>query len=454
MELSLTGIAQLGLVVALALCGLVAAIRDPRRATFLVGLTFFLSTLGVLSIDKFRPSRTMLAPLQENRTLAVGIVSALILLMLLVHLARVRLKGVPGQVLLLLLIGLYAGFLRIYHEGPMEGLASIAYAMLTIPAMMLLIPSLVAEWSDMERLVRTVVYTMTAWSALVLVQVFVDREMLFASSGYRGGFRFAGFTANPQAASILLSVVSGVALWASVNTAKSRARAVSIVLTGAATIMLVWTGSRTGLLMLSIVAAAVFYSRVGRMIIFLPIILIVGNVLFTFATQVLDVNIALSRLATTEDTRTAVWGRLLETGLANPVFGVGVEFAEASENSYLYGLASYGVGMLGLLVIFVGTTVVLLFRLVRVRWDLPATHRPMVDLIIGFNLAYLAGSMFEGFMIARISALNVLMFMFAAMGSRVLEMTSEDSSLSVIDPEAEQSYGEPGERSTPYGCMP
>jgi len=450
MELTTTVLFSLAGAIAVGLGLLLAFLRNPKVGLVVVGIMLFVTTLGLTKVGQFQFARTWLAPLQQNRTPLVAAAAVLLMLGTLVHLGRLSIRSVPLQGLFMLFIGLYAGLMRFGHEGLGDGIATMGLTTLIVAPMLLLIPGLLREWSDFEALLRTLVLTMIMWSAAVLVQVFINREMLFTTTGARSAYRFSGLTANPQAASILLSVTAFSALWIVLNTKAQRARVLAVGLVGASLIMLAWTGSRTGVAMFGLGFIAVLYARVGRSIFLLPVIAVVGYVLYNIAVNVLDIEMGLSRLASTEDTRSHVWLRLWEAALREPLVGVGVDDAEASENGYLYGFASYGVGMLLLLLAMTFVSGVQMLRLLRARPGLPVEGRALVDLVLGFNAAYFAGSMFEGYMIARISAMNILWLLFAAIGSRILEKAAEDRSLG----ESDEAPGYGSSEDLAYGSIP
>jgi len=224
------------------------------------------------------------------------------------------------------------------------------------------------------------------------------------------------------------------------NTQRGLWRMTFIGLTGASVIMLLWTGSRTGMGMMVLAVAAVLYARVGRAILAVPVLMVVGYGLYVVATAVLDIDLGLNRLASTEDTRSWVWAKMWETAMDNPAIGVGVEDAEVSENSLLFGFASYGFGMALLLVTVMLVSFAQVLKLLRIRWGLAAEQRRIVDVILGFYAAYFFGTIFEGYMIARISAINVLFFMFAAMATRAIQLAQEH--------EAVEEYGDEGAEVT------
>ena len=126
-------------------------------------------------------------------------------------------------------------------------------------------------------------------------------------------------------------------------------------------------------------------------------------------------------MTSTSDTRSAVWMALLDNALQNPVFGAGARGAGAAENSFLLATASFGFGSLFTLLLLVAGVIVQSCRLLFVRGRMDPASRRVGDLLIGFFAAYFAGSMFEGYIIARISVMLPLFMIFAAITTRLLE---------------------------------
>ncbi len=75
---------------------------------------------------------------------------------------------------------------------------------------------------------------------------------------------------------------------------------------------------------------------------------------------------------------------------------------------------------------------VLLKNLWRLKPSMIPSDRRLVDLIVAGNCMYFAGSMFEGYIISRVSAPLVILMMFGAMGSRLIQ-EARDSSASEVE---------------------
>jgi hypothetical protein len=87
-------------------------------------------------------------------------------------------------------------------------------------------------------------------------------------------------------------------------------------------------------------------------------------------------------------------------------------------------MASYGIGMGAIIALLVVVCAVQGLRLwVRKRYMSPVERR-FVDLVLGFYAMYFGGSVFEGYVISRVSTQLVMMLIFSAIGARLLQMTS------------------------------
>jgi hypothetical protein len=392
--------------------------RSFQAAGAGIAALVFVSSLGIRVTWDGDPVPTWIGPLQVNRTLLVFSLSGLLMAGLLMHAGRLR-WYLSGSALTLLVIGIYAGLLRMQHEDVVAGLGSIALAVLMRVPLMGLTPALVDTDENAERFFRWLVRMMLVWCATVLVQVFINRGVMFGNLEQRSGFRFTGLSPNPQSAALFLSVMGGISLWVTLNGFRRATRMLAGVVTAATLIMLAWTGSRTGALMFFVIGSAVVYSRL-KAVILAPILAIVTYALWWIATAVLDIDFGLKRLASTEDTRTAAWRNMWEIGAQNPVFGVGADETGGSENSLLYGFSSYGLGMVVLILLLIAICLRQSWQLWRIRNELSPFRKQLAHLTVGFNLCFLAGATFEGFIIARISVMAVFMFLFSGIAARLI----------------------------------
>ncbi|MEC9373378.1 MAG: O-antigen ligase family protein [Planctomycetota bacterium] len=392
-----------------------ASLVRLRFALWPAALLIFFATIG-LALDYWgRPVRTWMSPIQINRSWIYLGMGALLAVICVLSLPKLKFRAFPMQALMLLIIGMYAGVLRILHEGPVDGVQTAALAFGTIVPFTLIVASTLDEWEDMTRGLRLIMWANIIWIGAVAVQFFISPKQLMLGQGSR----FMGMTANPQHASVILAVTAVVALWLLLNDQKYRYKAMWAVLLGANLILLAWTGSRTGMAMMVIGATAVLYSRVGRAILFLPAAAIVAAILMQFLAAA-GIGMELERFTSTENNRAGVWRTLIAAGMRNPIIGVGTGDAQESESSYLLAFAAYGVGMVLLVLGLMAVSGWQMLRLWRVRGRVPRSHRTMVDLIIGYNAMFFAGAIFEGYIMARVTGHISYMLVFACLATAII----------------------------------
>ena len=107
----------------------------------------------------------------------------------------------------------------------------------------------------------------------------------------------------------------------------------------------------------------------------------------------------------------------------NPLIGTGVAergLTGGSENSLLFGTATFGLGMGFLILVLMSISAVIVVRLWRYRRYMDPFARRITDLIVAANLMYFGGSIFEGYILARVGSLLVFLLIFGAMGTRML----------------------------------
>lgn len=444
-QLALLGVAALGAV------GIAAV--NFRFSMFLCGTLLFLSAISQQLTWNLLLVRTIITQFQQQRSSLYLATGGLLLLAAVMHVQRLRFRSTPLQSWLLLVIGVYAGLIRMLASDVADGLASIGFAAVTLIPLAVVPPSLIRSWWDMYILPRAVGVACLLWSSLCVVQFVVNRRAL--TTGYLTQ-RFVGMTGNPQHASAFLAFSLICCVFLVLNDPKTRYRLVWMGTAAIAAVFLLWTASRTGVAMAAIGVAACFYGRAGSAILLLPIVGGVGYTAYSFlAGQRVDFDV--ERFTTGGQTRAAAWQELLRDFTSNPVFGNGgtgvkSEFrAEKSENSLLYGLATYGAGM-GMLVILLALASLLqIIKLVRVRRSMQPYQRRLVEYLIGMQAAFWGGSIFEGYIIGRVSSPIIFMMFFAAMASRAIELAAEEQAAGVeYAPEGEDTYELPPEYAEAY----
>ncbi len=359
--------------------------------------------------DRIKP--TVWLPIQSKRSplyLACGVLGCLIVM---AQLQRLRGKSNSVSAILLLTAGLYAALLRFFHNDPRDGVDSIILSIATLVPMMCTASVLIDCFDDLRLLLRSIAILAFIWIGMVFVQIAINPSLVTMGNE----FRFVGLFSNPQHSGVLLSFFCVALLWLVLNDAR-RYKLIYIGLLSVSTILLLWTGSRTGLGMLVIGITATLYSRVGRAILILPIVGIAVYIGLKLMVSVFGVTFGLERLVSTANTRDAAWWKLYSVAMENPIIGAGTAEAERSENSWLYGFASYGIGMLTILLALSVSGTVEIIRSFKARFHVEPQYRIYFDVLNGMMLMYFAGAMLEGYMISRVSS-TLGFFMIASVAN-------------------------------------
>ena len=365
---------------------------------------FLFSTMSIPTDSNDQVVQTVWLPLQSRRSLFFLASGGAGLLMLLFHFHRGTGKRLPISAFLIASAGLYAALLRFVHGGGMDGTQSVLFAATTLTPL-LLIPVLYLDTpDDLLKLMRVFALVNIVWVGMCMVQLVIDKSMLTLGNE----FRFIGLQANPQHTGALMACFFVISLWILLNESKKYSIFL-IALVGVNGILLMWTGSRTGVGMAVIGVSAILYSRAGRAILLLPVAGIIGYISLQVLVNTFSIELlGFERLTSTENTRDVAWKTLLEHAFANPVFGVGVEDAEKSENSWLYGFASYGFGMLLILIAAALAASAEMLSSVRTRFRAEPKYRNYLDFMVGLMAMYFAGALLEGYMISRVSPMAVV----------------------------------------------
>lgn len=378
-----------------------------------VGLMVLVSAMSLPVDWSGRLLFTVWLPIQSRRSMiffATGIAGTL---MLLAQFRRLSGKRVSPSAVLLMVMGYYGALLRLYHDGPAEGFESILFVTAT------LLPLLFAAALSMDTpehvrgLLRTVAVVSGVWVLMCAVQFFVNSGYLTTGNENR----FVGLMSNPQHTGVVLAFMAVTLLWLTLNDRIRVIRPYYIVTLGAVLLMLAWTGSRTGLGMAAIGFAAVMFTRFGKAILFMPIVLGVAYYGFKGVLALTGSRVGVERLMSTTDTRSHAWATLWRVGMENPLFGAGIADAETSENSWLYAFAAFGIGMLGLALLMTLVAGFEFMARLRQRSRLPLEHRRILDLALGAFAMYFAGAVLEGYMISRVSPALCFFMIYAGIAA-------------------------------------
>jgi hypothetical protein len=396
-----------------------AVIATRRKAIMiLVGGMLFASAMGAPLDWRGVVMQTSLLSLQQNRSniyLAVGVAAGLLVL---VHATWARGKGIALPAILMLLMAYYAALLRAAHGDPRDALLSLLYATATILPMGLAVKIAIDDLPDFGKVFRALAGVSAFWIFLVGVQFVLDRNDVVTGRE----MRFIGLTSNPQHAGSFLAVMVAVTLYMAMNDVDRRFRMIGLCLLGINVVLLGWTGSRTALGMGVIGVTGVLYARAGRAILFLPVVALVASVAVKLLAYAGVSAFGFGRLVDTTNTRAEAWSSLLQQGMASPIIGSGIESTNKSENGFLYGFAAYGMGMVFLTVILVSVSGFMCLQLLTKRNQLPRQYRSLADFLIAYIAVYFAGSVFEGYMMARVAANLSFFVIFTSMAAVLIKI--------------------------------
>ena len=186
---------------------------------------------------------------------------------------------------------------------------------------------------------------------------------------------------------------------------------------GLLVVFLVWTGTRTGLLMGVVGVGLLFRLRLGKGLV---TALMVG----AFALLVWAIwgqsTVGADRLLSTADTRSLTWGIAVKHFLNNPVYGVVEEGALVTESSYLTVAAK--MGLLGLLPLALTMALIArsLYQLQRIRRYL-GEDMMLADLVTAGLVSLAVGGIFEGFLIGVLDPEVFAVYIYLALLAFILD---------------------------------
>ena len=417
----------------------IAIARMPPMMWVLTGL-LAATTLGVpTTADRTGYVYTWIFPVAILRPEIQLTLSVVLLAMLLIT-GRLNLAKLPPHAWFMLLIAFLAGSLETIHTSTEKAVQTIVFGMVTIPATALATWYLSSGRDGVLKLTRMFLYVGTFWAASCSVQFLINPEYLINLNG-----RFLGMLSNPQLAGLFIAPTLVVALWSLLSDPDRKHRVLALGVLGMYVLFAVWTGSRTTAAMTLIGWCFVLWSRLGKLVLFLPVAaaLVAG---LSFLAGELQIGANLERLGSSENTRTGAWETQLNAISQNPWIGVGWEDTGATENSYLAGFGGYGIVMFLLLTAFMLFGIGLSLKLLLKRKSLPPEERPVADLVAGFHFVYFIGAGAEGFMLGRSSSIQTTMLIMGAIAMHVLHRSSQHEEDFA---EAAQEYGELPEHHSP-----
>ena len=193
---------------------------------------------------------------------------------------------------------------------------------------------------------KFIIYSLV-WGGIGFAFFSLLSYLISPSSAVHGG-RFIGVTPNAQASAVILALASIASLYA-IHTSENKKISLLYVATAFLLFgLLLWTGSRTG--MLTLIVGVLFYyrTRLGRLMWGIAL-LAVGVLLWSYIfPESVD---AISRLASTENTRAVTWANDIKNFSENMMLGNGSRLY--AESSYIACASNYGLYGLSVFALFI-----------------------------------------------------------------------------------------------------
>jgi len=402
-------------VLAIALFAIIVLFSAVRGANWVyVGAILYISTLSRIKNPHFE--NTLVFPFQELRWLNRPIILALLTALLIpAFLSRRGWRVHP------ILGGTVVYFLyQVCLSGRYLLGGDVAKGGLEVMALLLIFVTLVVgmpRWLQTEHNAQVAVRCIVITGTLFLLGTMYVLALNPHGIIFQG--RVCGTASNSISAGVVCAGTLPAALYMLMRSGESKIwRTILPALIGFLVVMLVWTGSRTALLV-GLVGVGLFVRlRFGKA---LPIVIVCGIfVLLAVEMYGSSMDVA-GRLFSSIDTRSRVWRLMYSDFLESPWIGKMAERKGGSENSFL--LIGAQAGLLALIPCLLGMllTAVSMFRLERVKRQL-GDYRLLADLVIASLSALAAGAVFEGYLTAVLHYATFLVYIYLALLAFLLDM--------------------------------
>jgi len=354
---------------------------------------------------------TLVQPFAALRTHGRSIAFVLLMLMLLKSLLGPRgwrTRIVLGATVVFALFQAYY-LARLSLNEPLRGVLGLGSAAMTMLAFTVGIGKSIQDDSGLDRVVRMVGWASFGFLATNLLQISLSYGTSVASN------RLVGVSGNAQLTGFIcvVFILANAYLFARAPLL-GPTRLVHGAAIGVLGLMLLWTGSRTGVLS-GFVGILVFHrAQVGRLLV---LGIIAGVVLLAASLVFSESFIGINRLIDGENTRRLVWTIALEEFAGAPLFGVIGERDQlvfSIESSLFSTLSLLGlsgaVPLMGFVMLLVGG----LLRLWSLRWQ-GRVMPEAADLVLAWCASLLVASVFEGFLLGIMTFAVTVLYLSLAM---------------------------------------
>lgn len=280
-------------------------------------------------------------------------------------------------------------------------------------------------------------------------------QLLVNSSAIIVGGRLFAITGNPQyAATVLAICLVPTAFLVACPRGPWVLRFLWGATTGMIIVLLIWTGSRTGVLMSLVGLTLLFRAHIGRL---LGTGAVVAILVYAFLAVFQVSSESSSRLLSTLDTRSESWAVEFNKFLSNPILGKVTDTSFGTvENSYLTIAARSG--LLGLSILFVVLCLIgsALRQLGRVRAAIPTREfRMLADMITGGIMSILAGAAFEGILVGTLTFMLLALYFYLGLLKFLTDAATFETIVGDGQVTQEQDTWPAGAPdSDPYGDIP
>lgn len=404
-------------IVGIALVGalIIGASASPVIKWLTVALLLYMSTVA-FAVDPWFHNEN-LVPLPWIRILSRPVSGGLMLALLVP--ALIAPKGWRMQVVLastLAFFGLEVALsLRLLLAGAMvRGVLGGAVFVSVFVIFGIGVSRWIQELPDALAAVRSILVAAMLFAAIATF------ELLVRPSAVLHGGRLLATTGNPQnCATVLASMLPAACYLVARKHEPKLWRLAAGLTTGLLVTFLIWTGSRTGVLMAVVGVVLLFRRHLGGLLMFLAVASLFTLVALNFFSESTDM---LGRLVSTQNTRTGGWHYAWQVFLAHPLLGWMPAFGDNTivESSYLAAAERMGVVGVALMALLVGSLLRTMARVNRSsRWL--GDELLLADLVIAGIGSSLVGATFEGFLMGTITNQVYILYIYLGLAAFVLD---------------------------------
>lgn len=345
--------------------------------------TIILSFALLFSIFSASLSKLILATpvikiaIQYSQIITIILFSILIIIFILTKKTKLNLKLTKIS---LFIFQLSLSLIYLYKEFYLEFLALISFSLVLF--------FFFSIKHNKEELLKSIYYAGIIYLVTTFIQSLLSLNLLIL------GNRFSGISQNPQATAITLALLIPIFLYHYLNSKSKKYSLLPLSITIISIILLVFTGSRTGILMTLIACLFLVKTKSKTPLkIILPILL-----LFTIIILLNPFDIDTQRLTSAQDTRLVEWNLMFNQFKTYPITGSPLKQGP-TENSYLLSGAWFG--FIPFTLLFLSTFIILINCL--------KSKNNFARFSI---LAILIGALFEGYLTAIVSFQIILLYLY------------------------------------------